>query len=99
VPLKVYEYLGAGRPVLALAPPNGEAARVVRAAGGVVADASDTAGAAEAIIRLYRDWRSGDGSLRTDPSFVDALRWDRLAARLAEILEEAAARRREEAGR
>jgi glycosyltransferase involved in cell wall biosynthesis len=99
VPLKVYEYLGAGRPVLALAPPDGEAARVVRAAGGVVADTSDTVGAAEAIIRLYRDWRSGDGSLRTDPSFVDALRWDRLAARLAEILEEAAARRREEARR
>jgi glycosyltransferase involved in cell wall biosynthesis len=99
VPLKIYEYLGAGRPVLALAPPDGEAARVVRAAGGVVADTSDTAGAAEAIVRLYRGWTSGNGSPRTDPSVVDAFRWDRLAARLAEILDEAAARGREEAGR
>lgn len=99
VPLKVYECLGAGRPILALAPPDGEAARVVRAAGGVVADTSDAAGAAEAIMRLYRDWRSGNGSPRTHPSVVDAFRWDRLAARLAEILDEAAARRSEGASR
>jgi glycosyltransferase involved in cell wall biosynthesis len=90
VPLKVYEYLGAGRPILALAPPDGEAARVVRAAGGVVADTSDVSGAAAAIVQLYQGWRSGNGSRRADPSVVDAFRWDRLAGLLAEILDEAA---------
>lgn len=99
MPLKVYEYLGAGRPVLALAPPDGETARVVRATGGLVADTSDVPRAAAAIVRLYKGWRSGNGSRRADPSVVDAFRWDRLAGLLAQILDEAAARRRQEASR
>lgn len=33
VPAKLYEYLGAGRPILALAEPNGDTANVLRASG------------------------------------------------------------------
>lgn len=89
VPLKVYEYLGAGRPVLALCPPEGETGRLVRAAGGFVVDPSDDSAAATALCRLYERWRSGDGDIGFDASLVEAHRWDRLAGRLAAVLEEA----------
>lgn len=89
VPLKVYEYLGAGRPVLALCPPEGETGRLVRAAGGVVVDPSDTCGAAAALRRLYERWRDGDREASFNPSLVAAHRWDRLAGRLAAVLDEA----------
>jgi glycosyltransferase involved in cell wall biosynthesis len=51
---KIFEYLRAGRPVLALVPPEGEAAALVEefAAGTVVAP-DDEAGAASALARIY----------------------------------------------
>lgn len=92
VPLKLYEYLGAGRPVLALAPPGGEAGRLARAAGAVVVDPSDTEGAAAALRRAYRMWILGDGGVRPDRSVVELHRWDLLAGRLARVLDRAASR-------
>lgn len=91
IPIKLFEYLGAGRPILALAPPDGEAGRLVRQAGGVVADPSDVAGAAGALIRLYRSWRSGEDGHRPNPEVVEAHRWDRLAGLLARVLDEVSA--------
>ena len=91
IPIKLFEYLGAGRPILALAPPDGEAGRLVRQAGGLVADPSDAAGAAGALIRLYRSWRSGEDGYRPNPEVVEAHRWDRLAGLLARVLDEASA--------
>lgn len=93
VPLKLYEYLGAGRPVLALTPPNGEAGRLVWAAGGIAVDPSDTAVAAAAILRLHERWRAGEDSSASAIA-LDRYRWDRLAGTLAEILSEALSRRR-----
>lgn len=89
IPIKVYEYLGARRPVLALCPAEGETGRLVRSAGGVVADLSDTAGAAAALCGLYERWSSGNGDPTFDISVLDAHRWDRLAGRLAAVLDEA----------
>lgn len=91
IPLKLFEYLGAGRPVLALAPPDGETGRLVRAAGGAVADPADVAGAAAALVSLYRRWRSGDSGIRPDPGLLERHHWQRLAGELARILDEAVA--------
>lgn len=91
IPLKLYEYLGAGRPVLALAPPEGEAGRLVRAArAGIVVDPSDVAGAAVALGQLYDRWRHGRDGHWPDPDVLDAHRWERLAGELATVLDEAA---------
>ena len=56
VPSKLYAILAAGRPVLALAPEETDAARIVRRTGcGVVADPDDPAAVAEAVRGLRRD--------------------------------------------
>ena len=56
VPSKLYGILAAGRPVLAVAPPETDVARIVRGAGcGVAVDPDDPVAVAEAVRALARD--------------------------------------------
>jgi glycosyltransferase involved in cell wall biosynthesis len=74
VPAKLYEYMAAGRPVLALAEPGGETARVVtRSGAGVVVPSHDEDAIARALVSLARSRDAGpphvnpaeyDGELR-----------------------------------
>jgi len=57
---KVYEYLAAGRPILAVVPPDGAAADLVRETGaGVVAAPDDVAGIRDALLELHRQYANG----------------------------------------
>jgi glycosyltransferase involved in cell wall biosynthesis len=62
---KVFEYLAAERPILAVVPPDGAAAGLIRDAGaGVVVAPDDVDGMVAALRDLHARWRSGtlDGS-------------------------------------
>jgi glycosyltransferase involved in cell wall biosynthesis len=62
IPCKLFDYLAAGKPILALAP-EGETARILRAANaGTIVDPDDVSQIAGAIVRLHEQWR--EGSLR-----------------------------------
>jgi glycosyltransferase involved in cell wall biosynthesis len=66
---KVFEYLAAERPVLAVVPPDGAAAELVRDTGaGVVAAPEDVDGIRAALVELHRRWRAGalDGTPLSD---------------------------------
>jgi len=55
---KVFEYLAAGRPILAVVPPDGEAAALIRETGaGPVVAPDDVDGIATAIASLETRWR------------------------------------------
>jgi glycosyltransferase involved in cell wall biosynthesis len=57
---KIWEYLSSGRPVLAVAPRESDAYRLVEELGaGYAVDPSDAAGLDAALEELYSDWRSG----------------------------------------
>src|SRR5205085_4726191 len=57
---KVFEYLAAERPILAVVPPDGAAARLIRETGaGVVVAPEDVAGMRAALEGLYARWRAG----------------------------------------
>ena len=57
---KVFEYLAAERPILALVPPDGAAAELIRETGaGVVVAPEDVDGIASALAGLEADWREG----------------------------------------
>lgn len=86
---KVFEYLAAERPILALVPPDGAAAALIRDAGaGVVVAPEDVEGIKAALHDLHTRWR--DGALDAPPLSEE---WRRRVSRrtrveeLAELLE------------
>jgi glycosyltransferase involved in cell wall biosynthesis len=86
--LKLFEYLAAGRPILALAGGT-EAGRIVSEAGGEVVRADDVAAIADALARLVSDPR--------DPPAESLLRhysYPAVAERMAAAIEGALAGRR-----
>ena len=54
IPGKLYEYLGAGRPILSIGPPESDSAKVIRMAnGGVVHDYKDVEGIKKRILEYF----------------------------------------------
>ncbi len=87
VPGKVFEYLGARRPILALTDPEGAAASIIRSteAGAVVAN-QDIAGIRRGFVECYRNFLY---HISGPPSNADAIRaYERreVTQRLAELL-------------
>ncbi len=87
---KVFEYLAAERPILAVVPPDGAAAGLIRdAAAGVVVAPEDVDGMTEALRGLHERWRAGE--LEETPLAPD---WKRRVSRrarseeIAHVLEE-----------
>jgi glycosyltransferase involved in cell wall biosynthesis len=66
---KVFEYLAAERPILAVVPPEGAAANLIREAGaGIVVGPDDVDGMTAALRELHEKWQAGtlDGAPLTD---------------------------------
>jgi glycosyltransferase involved in cell wall biosynthesis len=91
VPAKLYEYLRAGRPVLALTDPAGDTAALMRlAAIDTVAALDDADAIAQALPRFLALAREGRAPLAS-PAFVQAQARAARTARLAALLDEVAA--------
>lgn len=85
---KIFEYLRAGRPILALVPPDGEAAALVREFdAGAVVEPDDARGAEAALARLY-DGRST--AARAVPAGLTRFERRNLAAQLAALFDDVA---------
>ncbi|MBC7617500.1 MAG: glycosyltransferase [Candidatus Saccharibacteria bacterium] len=64
IPAKIYEYLRAGKPILALTDPAGDTAGVIRAAGlDSVVRLDSVDDIARLLPALIRNWRQGQGRL------------------------------------
>jgi len=84
---KLYEYLAAGRPILALAQAN-EAERIVRETHtGVTVEPEDVNAIADALRRAAR----GDLAREYAPSGIEQYAYPRLAEQMADVIEEAIA--------
>lgn len=78
IPAKIYEYLRAGKPILALTDPAGDTAGVVRAAGldsMVRLDSADDI--ARLLPALIQNWRQGRGTLPLASAVQQASRFGR----------------------
>ena len=81
---KVFEYLAAERPILAVVPPDGAAAQLIRDTGaGVVAPSEDEDAIRDALVSLHARWQRGE----LDGPPLSAERRDTLsrAARVEEL--------------
>jgi glycosyltransferase involved in cell wall biosynthesis len=89
---KVYEYLAAGRPILAVVPPDGAAAELVRETGaGVVAAPDDVEGIRDALLELHRRYANGGlPAVELDPSDEERLSRRARVEEMAELMREVA---------
>jgi glycosyltransferase involved in cell wall biosynthesis len=68
VPAKLYEYLRAGRPILALTDADGDTARLLRQAGiDTIGPLDDTAGIVDALVRFLDLVAAGKAPLAPEP--------------------------------
>jgi len=99
VPGKLYEYLDAGRPLLAMLDPDEEAAELVRRAGGTIvppggaAPGASREALAAAIEERYLAWREGARPSSQRPAWLADHTRARLAGRLAGVLDQLVAER------
>jgi len=88
VPGKLYEYLETGRPLVALLEEGDEAAAPVKRAGGTVVAPGARAALAAEIERHYARWREGGPEPSTaPPAWLAEHTRERLAGRLAQVLD------------
>jgi glycosyltransferase involved in cell wall biosynthesis len=84
VPAKLFEYLRAGRPVLALVP-EGATAEILRdTGGGWSVDPADGNGLRDALVAAYRAWVGGSlDSVTANRAVLGKFSRERLAGELA----------------
>jgi glycosyltransferase involved in cell wall biosynthesis len=88
IPYKLYDYMAAGRPILALAPPGSALERLFSESHiGAIADPADH----RAIVRALRS-QLDPGSAGADPAIVQRHSWDRLAEDYVRVIEYAVSR-------
>jgi glycosyltransferase involved in cell wall biosynthesis len=94
VPGKTYEYMGSGRPILAMTPPGDMKEFVSCTRSGIVVEGADAAGAAEALGKSYKAKIEGRRVVEQDREAVRRFERRELTHQLAEALDELVARRR-----
>jgi glycosyltransferase involved in cell wall biosynthesis len=87
VPGKLYEYLDAGRPLVAVLDDGDEAAALVERAGAARVAPRDRAALASAIERVYAAWREHGRAPDARPAWIDGYTRAALAGRLADELD------------
>jgi glycosyltransferase involved in cell wall biosynthesis len=87
IPGKTYEYLRAGRPILALTSEGALANFLLRTGAGWVVDPKDDAGVLGAVRERYRQWKAGERGPVADPEIVAGFDRRKLSGRLAELFD------------
>jgi len=88
VPGKVYEYMGVGRPILALAPEGSAIEALIRETGtGFSRPQSDLPGIAEALMTAIDRWKGAQAISDPDPDKVKSYERRESARQLAHILD------------
>ena len=88
VPGKVYEYIGTGKPVIAIAPEHGAIADLIaETQAGFVAHQSNKTGIEQAFLTLYNDHRNRTTSIVQSREAVDRYERRNVTRKLAELLD------------
>lgn len=81
---KLFDYLATGKPILALTPPDGEIARIIRETRtGWVIDPEDPGALRQALLDAWQRVRSGANVIHPDQEAIKEFSWPNLVARVA----------------
>lgn len=84
---KLFEYLALARPILAIGPPDGDAAHIINSAGaGLVSDFDDLEGLKRNLLQLFEQHQQGRGQV--SPQGINAYSRPELTRRMAQVLDQ-----------
>ncbi len=84
---KIYEYLYARKPLLALAPPESPAAQLIKQTkSGTIVRPSDVLAIKDAIYKFYNDYQNGNLETSAASAVIEGFNRKRLTRKLAEVL-------------
>ncbi len=92
IPGKTYEYLRAGRPILALTPEGALANLLRRIGGGWVVNPKDPDGILAAVRESVQQWKEGRARYVVDPAVIAGFDRRVLAGRLTELFDRLSAK-------
>lgn len=85
---KVFEYVASGKPILALVPPDGAAADLIRKSRtGFVIEPNDVPTIQSTVRMLFEQWKAGRLAIEPDEQVIQCHERRYLTGRLAEILD------------
>ena len=86
---KIYEYFGAQKPVLAIAPQDGEAAKLIQSLGaGKVVSPENIPEIENAILSFYREFETGKLFLKVNSEKTEKYERKYLTSRLAKLFDD-----------
>jgi glycosyltransferase involved in cell wall biosynthesis len=86
---KIYEYFGAKKPILAIAPQDGEAAKLIQSIGaGKVVSPENISEIENAILSFYREFETGKLFLKVNPEKTEKYERKYLTSRLAKLFDD-----------
>lgn len=89
LPTKTFEYVGSGKPILALVPSNGETARILRKFKTArVVDFDDLSGTKSAFLHLFEQWRNKSADVPLDRAELARFDLRSLTGDLATVLDD-----------
>jgi hypothetical protein len=89
MPGKIFEYLRSYKPILAIVPPDGAAAEILKQSGtGLLCDSSDIESVKSRLAQIYIDWEKGALAVTPDQDYINKFNRRALTGELASLFEE-----------
>ncbi|GMQ60197.1 glycosyltransferase family 4 protein [Vallitalea sediminicola] len=87
---KVFEYMNTNRPILALVPPKGVAADVIRETNtGYISETTNVSKIKELMLKLYMDWKNNTIAIQPNWDKIKTFERKELTKQLVQILNKA----------
>lgn len=87
VPGKVFEYIGASKPIITIAPEGAVADLIEETNSGTVAQSSDVAAIEKIFLEYYEKWKRGELHIEQNKDAIKKYERREIAKQLAELLE------------
>lgn len=89
IPSKTFEYMALKKPVLAIVPSDGDAAKIIRETGiGLVADFENMSDIADAFFQMYQQWANGSLTRSPNAGKIEKYSYINLTGHFASILDQ-----------
>jgi glycosyltransferase involved in cell wall biosynthesis len=94
IPTKIYDYLRLGKPIIALVPADGDAARIIREAKGGFIISHDSEEMKRQLKSIFEEWKQGKfKAFHPDWDYVAQFERKKLVQKIAAVFDEVVAQR------